>query len=79
MSQGYFEFLLWQRSTSYLRGGRIFAESYDATAGVTTIHFALDVDMPNVALTSVTITGLTASASVTLGIRDVVAYRILTS
>jgi hypothetical protein len=71
---GTFEVNIWQQSTNYLKSA--FLRANDGTTGTTfTIH-PLANNLPNATITSITITGVTASASITLGVQDVTLSRI---
>jgi len=69
--QGFAMFWLWQQTTSYLRGG--FAQYLNDTGSINTT-VGMTANMPNAAITSVTITGSSVSASITLGVADAACY-----
>lgn len=79
--QGMFDVTIWQQSASYLRSVQLRTNASQTGGTVSTgiVAALVDTDMPNATITSVTITGVTGSASVTMGVRDVVAYKLVTS
>ena len=76
LDQGFFLFLVWQQTTSYLAGGWFVAT---AASGLNDRSLCFDTNAPNATITSITVTGVTGDAGLSFGVRDVVVYRLLTT
>lgn len=73
VQSGGFEIILQPRNTNYLRAGFCSFATFGATGGVQIGNSMVcpDADMPTATITSITITGRSGSASITIGVRDV--------